>query len=390
MNKSLLAAAVAAGLMVPGLAAADVKIFGVIQAETGDIDINRQGRQDLSSTHMGDGGNNGAIMGGGPNQIGFKGTEKLGNGLKAYFKLNSQFDTFDASSGFTARDSFVGVKGDGWHVQFGRMNTLYKTASHKYDPFVATGAQSRASGGTSSLHNNYMNDLMEVGFKSGAWSGGIQVTWEDSTANANPAQAASDNVDSGSWNGRIKYKANNWEASFSYMDLDYGTASGSADAWKVATKWKGNGFTVAAQYEDIDVSSAATTAGTARRADGGNAFALNAGAGGGTTIPGIGGGSRGYVEDYDSLAVFVTYKLSGSTKLMAFYANADVEAATAGQADLDIDHWAIGVSHSMSKRTSVYGGYVDIDYDFGNGTAVPGGATDTDADAWILGLRHKF
>ena len=63
MNKKLLAAAITAGLMVPGMAAADVKIFGVVQAETGEVDVDvKNGPGDHDTVRMGNAGN-GAIHG---------------------------------------------------------------------------------------------------------------------------------------------------------------------------------------------------------------------------------------------------------------------------------------------------------------------------------------
>jgi predicted porin len=326
MNKKLLTAAIAAGLMVPGLAAADVKIFGTIQAETSNIDIDTQaGGADFDTTLMG-GGANGATNGGGPNTIGFKGDEKLGNGLTAYFKVSTQFETFDndTGNGIDARDSFVGVKGDGWHVHFGKMATLYKTASHKWDPFVATGLQQRGTGAISNLHNGYADNLGEVGFKSGAWSGGVQISWEDSTNDAKTLTNDSP-IDAGSWNGRVKYKGNNWEAFFTYMDLDYGTASGDADAWKIGGKYAANGWSVAAVYEDTDASTAAI-GGTFRPDGSGSGLWGNS-----LNSTGVGG-----IQDMDSLSIDVTYSLSDATTLLATYANADYDGV-AGTPDVDTD-----------------------------------------------------
>jgi predicted porin len=375
------------------MASADVKIFGVVQAETGNVDIDYSGaKADHDTNRMGN-ATNGAIHGGGVNQLGVKGSEKLGNGLTAYFKFNNEFSTFDrngnnrcsgtndpatnktkgscGTGGWNSRDVFVGIKGDGWHTQFGTMNSLYKTTSHAYDPFHGTGAQARAQQASSGLQNGYGDNLMEVGFKSGGWSGGIQVTWEDSANNqARNAGENLDIVDSGSWNGAVKYKANNWEASFGYMDLDYGTGGGDMDAWKVAGKYMGNGFTVAAQYEDLEANNAAAV----RRPDG--------------TSNGMVGfnptGVNTANADFDTFSIFATYAISDNTTLMGRYGWGDLDDNIAGGQDVDHDSWAIGVKHNMSKRTYVYGGYMDAEYDTGNAVA------DADVDAWIAGLIHKF
>ena len=383
MNKKLLTAAIAAGLMVPGLASADVKIFGAIQAETGNVDVSISGAPDGDVTVTGNatGGDSGAIHGGGANALGVKGSEKLGNGLSAYFKLNWSFSTWDhGSNAFGARDSFVGLKGDGWHVQFGDMNSRYKAASVKYDPLLATGLQSRANGGMSALHNSYAENVGEIGFKSGAWSGGFQLKWEDSVGTTdaqNLGLAYGDTEDSGSWNMNVKYAANNWEAGFAYADYDYDNiapaADGDADAWKIHGKYDfGNGLAVMAQYEDLDLDTGAA-AGT--NSLGGGAFVL-----------GVAPATLGAAEEADALHIAVTYALSDATTLIGRFADSDADdIGGVNNANSEGTHWAIGATHSLSKRTTVYGGYMDNEYD-NNATA----GADVDVDAWGLGLLHKF
>jgi len=386
MNKSILAAAIAAGLMVPGLAAADIKIFGAIQAETGNIDLDEKTLANQDSYQAaGTSGDSGAIFGGGKNALGFKGSEKLGNGLTAYFKLNQSFSTFDTTNSLGGRDRFVGLKGDGWHVQFGTMNSRYKGSSAGYDPLLATGLQSRASGGMSALHNGYAEDVAEVGFKSGAWSGGAQMKIEDSVndnVNTTTLPAANNNLhdtaEIGSFNLNIKYAANNWEAGLAYADYDFDNnvanslTDGDADAWKVHAKYNfGNGFMINGQYESIDVDTrvAGTAVGTP-----------------------IGGGNFdhnifGEAESYDVFHLVASYAMSDATTIFGRYADAEVDDINGvNNADADSDHWAIGVNHNMSKRTSVYGGYMANDYDY-NTTAATG---DRDLDVWAIGLLHKF
>lgn len=378
MNKKLLTAAITAGLMLPGLAAADIKMFGTIQAETGSIDLDTQGvagQGSYQTSGRNAGADSGAIFGGGKNALGFKGTEKLGNGLSAYFKINHSFSTFDkGANSFGGRDAFVGLKGDGWHVQFGTMNTTYKASSAGYDPLLATGLQSRANGGVSGLHNGYGEELVEVGFKSGAWSGAFQVKMEDSAADSDAVASGAglnDNADIGSWNGSIKYAANNWEVGLSHANYDFdngtGVANGDADATKIHAKYNfGNGFMINGQYETIDANTAGAAVGTP--VGSGN----------------FNHGFFGAAEDYDAFQIVGTYALSDATTIGARYADSDVEdiGGVAG-ADADADHWAIFANHNMSKRTSVYGGYMANDYD------VKGGA-DSDLDVWAIGLLHKF
>ena len=410
MNKQILAAAVSAGLMAPGLAAADIQIFGQIQAETGNLE--RSG--DVSRVDYIRSDNVlGSIKGGGSNAFGIKGDEKLGNGLTAYFMFNNGFSTFDgdtldsrggeSSGGITARDRYVGLRGDGWHVQFGRVNTLYKTASHRYDPFLGTGLQSRANGAMSGGHNGFFNDVARVGFKSGGLSGGIDIKWEDASNEETPQSGGDtrglNTVDKGSWTGAIKYGQKDWEAGLAYIDFSYldysperdaetapvalpggnqGTATismavpeltteGDLSAWKIHGKYDISDFSLRAQYERVKVDQ--IVAGRARRGDGGS------------TLVGLEGGNS--AEEYRSLHLSMTYKVSGSTSLMGRFADTEWQDVAAADYDVEGRHWAVGVQHNLSKRTHVYGGYMDNDYDYSD-------SRKDEITGWAVGMRHKF
>ncbi len=445
MNKQILATAIATGLMAPGLAAADIKVFGAIQAETGGLE--RSGNTNTDVDYVRTDNVLGSIKGGGPNAFGLKGDEKLGNGLTAYFMFNNAFSTFDgdtlasrggeSSGAITARDRYVGFKGDGWHVQFGRMNALYKTASLRYDPFLATGLQSRANGGTSGGHNGFINDVARVGFNSGGLSAGIEVKWEDAFSEDTPQSGGDtrglNTVDSGSWTGNVKYGEKDWEVGLAYMDFSYhqytpdrrvttitngGTTDvfapvnrgptptvtvpdggsvtlspgvtttltttgnitvnttgsepqkndGDLSALKLHGKYNVGDFSLRAQYERIKADAEDITA---RRGDGAS------------TLVGLEGGNS--AERYKSLYVSMTYKVMGSTSLMGHFADTEWEDVNSGQDEYNVDgrHWAIGVKHDFSKRTHVYGGYMDNDYDYSN-------SRNDEITGWVIGTRHKF
>ena len=448
MNKQILAAAITAGLMAPGLTTADIKIFGQIQAETGTLDRSGAGEAEFTRS----GNVLGSIKGGGLNAFGIMGDEKLGNGLTAYFKLNNGFSTFKGSTdnskgggssgNIVARDRYVGLKGDGWHVQFGRMNTLYKTASHRYDPFLGTGLQSRANGGMSGAHNGFFNDVARFGFKSGSLSGGIDVKWEDAhgeddtgitpqgfgsgcartttaTVNNNntpndpsddtvravnnntPTRSSCTNisrlndVESGSFTTAIKYGEKNWEVGLAYLNIGYDSArdadddGGEADSWKVHGKYDFGDFTLNAQYERLDASDEAVE--QIQYGD-----RVHRGDGNSTLLGGeVDTGNR-TAEGYSSLHLVATYKVSDNTQLIGRYASTEWEditmtdtsptrpIVTTPGGDAEGSHWAVGLKHGLSKRTSVYGGYMDNEYEFDNKEH------DFEIDGWAIGMLHKF
>jgi hypothetical protein len=74
--------------------------------------------------------------------IGFRGSEDLGNGLKAIFQLES-FLNIDAGNGnLGSRNSNVGLTSPWGTAFYGVWDTPYKIASGKPDPFFATSAAS--------------------------------------------------------------------------------------------------------------------------------------------------------------------------------------------------------------------------------------------------------
>lgn len=108
MNKKLIALAVAAAA-IPTLSLADVVIYGKIKAG-------------VENTKVGEAGSNNLVEDYG-SRIGFKGTEDLGNGLKALWQVESKIavDSGEGTS-FGTRQSFLGMEGSFGKVRLGYIN----------------------------------------------------------------------------------------------------------------------------------------------------------------------------------------------------------------------------------------------------------------------------
>lgn len=116
MNKKLIALALAA---LPAAAMADVTLYGIMKAGIENTSID-WGTGSHSQNRIDDYGS----------RIGFKGTEDLGDGLKAIWqveagvRLDGDQDTKGSGSTFVTRDSFVGLDmGDYGKVRVGRLST---------------------------------------------------------------------------------------------------------------------------------------------------------------------------------------------------------------------------------------------------------------------------
>ena len=108
MNKKLIALAVAAAA-IPTLSLADVVIYGKIKA---GVENTKEGEA-ASKNLVEDYGS----------RIGFKGTEDLGNGLKALWQVESKIavDSGEGTS-FGTRQSFLGMEGSFGKVRLGYIN----------------------------------------------------------------------------------------------------------------------------------------------------------------------------------------------------------------------------------------------------------------------------
>ncbi|MFN7088136.1 MAG: porin, partial [Burkholderiales bacterium] len=111
MQKKLIAIAVAGALGAPALAmaqASTVQVYGRVTAEYGYVDQGSgKPNTDLLQTPGG-------------SAIGFKGEEKLGGGLSAWFQCESSADIRGQNQdGWCSRNSAVGFKGGFGNVYIG-------------------------------------------------------------------------------------------------------------------------------------------------------------------------------------------------------------------------------------------------------------------------------
>ncbi len=165
MNKKLIATAM--GLVLAGgmgLASADVKLYGQIDvsldatdSDVGSANGTRLSNKVSQSGNPGQGYQDDINMNSNQSAVGVKGSEDLGNGMSAFFKLEYQTDVADSGSngdGWTGRDQYVGIKMERFgKLTFGATSTAYKSPGSKIDAFYRTSLQSRNIGLQSNLHS---------------------------------------------------------------------------------------------------------------------------------------------------------------------------------------------------------------------------------------------
>jgi predicted porin len=366
MNIKKLLPATIGAILAGGMAAAqaDVQVFGHIDQAI----VNK----DIDSGNSADDDTNFVCT---TCSVGFKGSEDLGNGLKAIFKLDFQYDINvrndgdgsgadgdNNNSGLLDRDQWVGLKGSNWgQVRIGTISTPYKSTGAKIDPMYRTAVQARSRGLQSNFHLGAGEELEgratnTARYDSPSWNG-LQVAAHFTLDSADTTE------DNNPYGLGVSYDNAGIFVFANYQTND-GDDSGSGDltAWKVGGKYTLNNFAIFGQYEDSEEDD-------------------NAAAAEGLQVWHVGG----------------TFTM-GSNTLYAAYGQGTAEELNGN--DEDYTTWSVGGMHKMSKRTMVYAAYTATDcdanmnniYESGLDVSVCSSVEDNggDNEAFALGLKHKF
>jgi predicted porin len=166
MKKSLIAAAVAAGIATPMMANADVTVYGRAY-----IGVTQEDNGTTTSITQDDNQGHG--------RVGVKFSEELGGGMSSFGVFEYQMDVSDtvAAGGcgqnLCDRQQFAGIKAGWGSIALGRFHSTYKTTGGvKFDPFVATDLQARGNGGMARgayAQNGFISQLIQ--YKSPKMSG---------------------------------------------------------------------------------------------------------------------------------------------------------------------------------------------------------------------------
>ena len=150
MKKSIIATAVAAGMLATGAAQADPKVYGILHFAIDTYSDNHWSSSDPTTRSLLE--KDSPTMDSKTSAIGVKGSEDLGGGLKAIYKaefLVRPFGSDSASDGsgdvdtIERRDIWVGLKGGWGKVAAGTMSSNYKQMGGKVDPLYRTEAEAR-------------------------------------------------------------------------------------------------------------------------------------------------------------------------------------------------------------------------------------------------------
>ncbi|RQO34278.1 porin [Herminiimonas sp. KBW02] len=366
MKKSLLALAVLGAFAGAASAQSSVTVYGIVDLgfSTSDSGANQNGRT------------NGINSGGqSASRVGFKGTEDLGNGLKALFQLEATIAA-DTGAGFIAatngsnaggfnRFATVGLQSQAFGtVLLGRQTSVIKDAYDQIDPF--------GDGGTvGAISNIFFNGNL--------------------------------NGDFGRISNSVKYQSNSYAGFKGSAAYSFGENAGSTSAnssFGLGLGYANGPLNVQYGYHNIDSTGTGATTGatagvpTLQPISKGKLHLLGAtydfgilklhGAFADTKVDLATAGATD--QKYRNYLLGVSAPVGPGT-IFASYAVNDTK--TAGVNNADTKKFAISYSYDLSKRTNLYTGYSKTSNDSGVklGTSAANGS---DPSIFNVGIRHKF
>lgn len=400
MKKKLMAVAVAGALAAPAVAlaqASTVQIYGTITYEYG---VANQGGVGTAAAPVGRPNVDYADTPGGTS-IGFRGEEKLGGGLSAWFQCESSADVRAMDQeGFCTRNSAVGFKGAFGNLHFGRWDTPMKRALNvgtvgaeetglmgmSFLPFGGSGgADATASADTAQRQRWKRREAGLTYYESPVFNG-LQVLGAVGSGNFAADNSAID--------GAINAKPRVWSLAGTYTAGPLGIgvgyerhdefgafsnapAAGTGDlddrAWGISASYRFGNVLVGGTYLDAKYEMGAGTELKKRT----------------WTL-----GAEWAIQGPHALAV--QYAKAGDSKGNAPTAaqiggNGGVEASGS---DTGGDAWSLAYRYSFSKRTSLRLAYVRVDndrnantYRIGNTASVRNGE---DSSSYAFRIVHRF
>ncbi|BAN70183.1 porin [endosymbiont of unidentified scaly snail isolate Monju] len=345
MNKKLIAAAIAAVVAAPAAVAADTTLYGKAHVSIQSNDNSPSDNYTVNSN---------------ASRVGIKGSEDLGDGLKAIFKYEMGYNISDggaASTPISARSAYVGLSGSWGTFLAGRHDTPAKVA------FYASGTdflgdsvidmnkigftEVRADNAIAYISPNMSGFTVAAAIVPGEQSGvrttttvfspiGTTTNARHRNTNFNSANNLAD-----AYSLALIYGGGGLKVGIGYEvftgDFNGGGAAKDQTMWQVGASYTFGDFTVGANYEDkSDIGVAGddrTVWGLAGKANFGNNFVV------------INYGEKdpsGAANKVKRFGIGVGHKFSKRTQVYAAYANQNNPVATP-----DTSNFALGMIHTF-------------------------------------------
>ena len=409
MQKKIVALAVA-GLSTAAFAQTNVTIYGV-------ADVSGQGFSASQGKAVNDASGNVFAMQSNSSLIGFKGTEDLGNGLKALFQAESAlnltgnqihsdtttgsaFGTGNGGLFNTMRDSYLGLSSKYGTVLGGYVSTPFRSAlvSFAVEP-----------GATGSMTMEKQMGAMRFGYDNVQFASSVRAT---AIAYAMPTLYGFDG--SIAYTGSNNNGTNNSTAVTGCTDSSVSACTVSPQsAFSFNLGWTGYGVNIKGAFSQFNINAApGTTPATASNGNYGDYTSYLVGAMY-TGVPGLKLstvynrntlGTNGTVNTVSNGAGKLTnnqlyagasYRWGNWEPSLSAIWNSDVNGAVTQQ--LGSRQWQLRTGYYLSKRTQVYGLISNLNnsanqnFTFGQQTAAMGtGASGMNLFTYGMGVRTSF
>jgi predicted porin len=348
VKKTLLACALAAGLSGAAYAQSNVTVYGIM--DLGYLYQKADGQKNRNAIDSG-------ISSG--SRLGFRGTEDLGNGLKANFVLEQgvRADTGESDqSGRTfGRQSWVGVSGAFGDVRAGRQNALgYEWFGGGVTPWGTNYSQANPKTifGYDNVAERIDNAVMYYSPSFSGFQGAIGYSW-----NGNGNETAGNEADTSVTSAGLRYKNGPLLAVLTYEQRNVADSNNAANQDDIKN------ISLGATY-DFGVVKAHLGYGQLKNRD-----------------------FKETADKENAWMVGLSAPVGTAGKLMATYQRVN-DARNSNEFGAAYDDnrsgFAVVYDHGLSKRTSLYA------YASQYANAVKDGAELGDKTEFALGMRHSF
>lgn len=437
MNKKLLALAVAGALAAPGIAvaqASNVQLYGLMDMTLMNVRYSGNATGTISGVRKWD------LYNSGPSYLGVRGSEDLGNGLKAWFQTeltvmaDGRPDNFAVpASFFGSRNTGLGLEGSWGKTVFGFWDTPYKVAN----------LQTWLRGSVGPTYHGGM--IMGNGDTSGATpsaqcANGITAAGTATAAVAGPTNASAtpcgNQVEASAtpFHRRLSNTVQYWSPTWAGFQGRVATqinesktpsttgANPDPSLWSYGLTWRGGPWNAGLAYETHKGFSGTTASSDPNVKD--TALMIGGGWNFGMGSVGIGFEQLKYGDntapaaapnDYKrkNWVINAEFKVGANGLIFAGYsktpggtscgagATTAVGGAVCGS-NAAASFSSLGYQHTLSKRSSLYAVYSRINNGAGTGyhyiagpnvpaTGAAGGlSAGTDVTAIGAGMRHTF
>lgn len=352
MTKIAIALALLGSMSAPAIAAtSNVDISGTMDMSVSSIDGKASAAAAENSSETNVSSNNSNLV--------LKGSEDLGDGMKALWQVQTYFsaggtDSKGSASGSLSNgDTFLGLSSESLGtLRLGNMNSPMKNLGGKVDLFRKHLADSRnltqETYGDVRMQNSVRYDTPSFNGFSGSLAYG-----------SNMSTTAAQSADADMYSLAVNY-ANGplfLGAGFESRDLAVGD---DPDMWRLVGGYK---------FGDAKVVGLWQRAGNAT-------------------------GAAGADDDRDVWGIGGAYAMGAFTFKAQYYSAGDLGST----ADSGADMWAIGADYSLSKRTTVYAGYAATMNDDAAAFSVSGGGFGDNMGSVVgettsgiqMGVAHSF